>query len=119
MASELQAGLFFAQLWQKTISFGRCKPLLFLGKVFEDEFCFGRADGFGEVVEGLQAHLFDRAETQQQVAGSLFANAGDVGQLGLEGSFAALVAMEADGETVHLVLYLFKEVEQLDRKSVV
>lgn len=83
-----------------------------LGEVVDDGFGFGGADDAGEVGFGLQAHLFDAAELEQEVAGGLFADAGDVGELRAEGAFAALVLVKGDGEAVHLVLNLFEEMEE-------
>ena len=73
---------------------------------------FGRTDGGGEVVEGLELDLFHGTETQEQLVGGFLTDAGDVGEGGAEGAFGAFVAVEGDGEAVHLVLDLLQEVEE-------
>ena len=88
------------------------RSILLRGKEGEDGFGFGGAYYFCEVGFGLEAHLFDAAEFQEQVAGGLITDAGDVGELGAEGAFRAFVAVEGDGKAVHLVLYLFQQVEE-------
>ena len=88
------------------------RSILLRGKEGEDGLGFGRADDFGQVGFGLEAHLFDAAEFQEQVAGGLVADAEYVGELGAEGAFTAFVLVEGDGKAVYLVLYLFQEVEE-------
>ena len=58
-------------------------------------------------------YLLDAAEAKQQLVGCFLSDAGDVGQRGAEGALRALLLVVGDGETMHLVLYLFQKVEQL------
>lgn len=85
---------------------------LFLGEEGDDKFGFGGSYDFGEVGLGLQFDFFEAAEFEQEVAGGFFPDTRNVGKLGAEGAFAALVFMEGDGEAVDLVLDLFEEMKK-------
>ena len=79
--------------------------------VIVKDFGFCRAYGICQVGEGLYLYLFDATKTQQQIVGGLGPDAGYFGERGTKCAFRTLVFVEGDGETVHLVLYLFQQVE--------
>ena len=62
------------------------KLVLLRGEECCDGAGFGWSYHFGEVGLGLQAHLFQAAEVEQEVSGGLLADAGDVGEGGAEGA---------------------------------
>lgn len=73
---------------------------------------FTRTDGIDEVGECLKLYLFDRAETEEQVAGGLGTYTGNVGEGGAEGTLGAFVAVVCDGEAMYFVLYLLEKMEE-------
>ena len=62
----------------------------------------------------LHSSLFDASDALEMLEEGILclrSNAFDVVQFGVEGMLGALVAMEGDGEAVHLILQLRKDVK--------